>query len=380
MPLRRIEFFAVAAGFILLWAILLVSLARPADLRALNRAAEPRPDFSLLAFSDADYRARWTGWFTDKLVLAGPAREIDRIIEQRLFSDTADSRVIDGLDGWLYLNRDHGDVSLLPSGDGAREAAAIDGVVSALEALGARGVTARFALAPHKPGVYPQYLPPASRERVEAERTHRKRLLSQLDGPAGARMIDVFDAMAAKAGAAGLYLKTDTHWSAHGAAVMAEALVDSLAPGLWETAVVAEAGRARFMPDLVRLQGGEAREDRPVLDVTRPGVQVERAPRPGEGAWIERSRASGPDGALLGELVVIGDSYANELIPLLAPFFEAVRFVHVQRLETPEARDALAGADLVFIQIVERHMLTPPPDGLAGLGARIEAALEDGGS
>ncbi|MEQ8404701.1 MAG: hypothetical protein RKE49_06350 [Oceanicaulis sp.] len=383
MRLRKLEFAAVLAGFALLWLVLIVSIARPADMRALNRAAEPRPGLSPLAFADAEYRSRWTGWFTDKLVLAGAARRANRVIETRVFADAASGRVIAGEDGWLFLNRDNPSVSLLPGGGGGRDARTLDGVAAALARLDAAGIDARFALAPHKPSIYPDRLPAPVRETQAAEAARRTALMAQLKQAHGAQMVDVFAAMAARAREAELYLPRDTHWSDRGAAVMARALVNAFKPDLWDEDAVRPGGFEDYVPDLERLQGSTAPRRKPVLEVNRSAVRVTPLPAP-EGApfWWSRITADGPDGALLGPITLVGDSYAQGLMKFLAPYFSETRFVHIDALETPEAADLLSGAEHVAVVIVERHLLAPAPHGPAGLGARLDAALggEGGGA
>ncbi|MGJ3232014.1 MAG: alginate O-acetyltransferase AlgX-related protein [Oceanicaulis sp.] len=379
MTLRMIERAAVLAGFAVLWLVLIASILRPADMRALNRAAEPRPDFALAAFGDPDYRARWTGWFTDKLVLGGAARQANVAIERLVFSDAAGSRVVAGADGWLFLNRTSANANLLPGTDGAREQAAFEGAVGALDVLSARGIDARFALAPHKPSIYPQHLPDYLQASQAAEARNRAALMDRLVEARGAQILDVFDAMADAAGEGGLYLREDTHWSAHGAAIMAEAVIEAFAPGLWETAAIEVAEPVGYTPDLVTLQGGEAEALRPVLDVRRPGVTAGRIPHGADDPpWLLRTAADGPADALLGDLVIVGDSYALELQPLLAPFFATTTIVTMEGLDSEAAAAALAEADHALIHIVERHTLAPAPLGPAGLGARLEAALARG--
>lgn len=370
--IRKLEAGLVIAGFVVLLAVLVVSLARPADTRALNRLPTERPPFEPAGLFQDSYRAQLTGWLTDKLLLAGPARWANAAIETRIFHDAGSDLVIRGQEGWLFLNASI--ERLLPSRDMSRETAAVEGIVSALGVLEAQGIEARFALAPGKPAIYPQYLPGDLTELADRAAARRAHVMAAADHPG---VIEIFANLRARAIAAPrlLYHPRDTHWNTYGAAVMAEAFMNSVAPQLWLEARLEPLGEPERVPDLVRLQGADTTAPMLRAHAVRPGVSVTFEQGTPEQGFTWRTRASGP-AERLGTLVVIGDSFAFELSRLLGPFFDEVRFVPVGELEAHGAGGAFEDMDLVFIQIVERHLLRGAPHGPEGLGERLSYVLQ----
>lgn len=373
---RKLEAGLVIAGFAVLWVILLLSLVSPADTRALNRLPAERPGLELTGVFEESYRSAWTAWLTDKLMLAGPARRANAAIENEIFRDAGSRLVVRGEEGWLYLRAS---IDLLLPGQGnSREEAAVEGIRSALTVLRDEGFQARLAFAPNKVTIYPEHLPDGLAGLSALASAHRSGVLAELEAelaPAG--LISVFAAMEERGQAAPhlLYNPRDTHWNSHGAAVMAEAFVRSLAPDLWTSGSLRAGSEVRRVPDLVQLQGGSDEVAMVRAAIERPGISVTFETGSPEDGFSWRTQARGP-GERHGVLVLIGDSFAFELHRLLAPYFDEVRFVPIGELEAHGDGGAFEGAQIVFVQIVERHLLRGAPHGPERLGRRLANALQ----
>jgi len=377
MKLRRLEQIAMIAAGAGLALAGVASLFAPADTQGLNRLPAERPAFSIMRLNDEAYRSAWSDYLADKLVLASLARRANLQTEVRLFNDAAADAVIRGREGWLYYRLALG--APLPPSDPGRADAALAGAVEAVAALERAGLDTRFALAPDKPGQYPQFLPPRERDVASAALAYRNALRPRFAAALGARWLDVFDAMEA-AIAADLdrlyYLREDTHWSDLGAAVMAEAVLQAFAPGMWDEAALLPIGANSYSPDLLLMQGERAERSYDRYAVRRPGVEVERINGARAQGWTRRYVARSAGAPLAGRLVIIGDSFANPLAPLLAPYFEELHWIEMHSFNPQLAGPIIADADFALVMIVERHVLEPSPLGPAGLGQLMAQALE----
>lgn len=132
--------------------------------------------------------------------------------------------VVVGRDGWLFSSEELQPVD--PTGRLLESA--VDRIVEARDLLAARGIGLVVALVPTKASVYPQHLgralSPGLRARYEAVRGALARR--------GVEAPDLRTPLAGASAAADVFLRTDTHWTAEGAAVAAGALAGAIRPVL----------------------------------------------------------------------------------------------------------------------------------------------------
>ncbi len=367
----RIETGIVAVILGLMALAGLVSLLTAPDTRDINRAPAPFPGVqaNLLAESSRD---AWRDYLGDKLVLRRALRALNAAIEDDLFGDPPSARVIEGEDGWLFL--DDALSNLIPLA-GTRDPQPVAAAVRDVHAvLAAAGFEARIAFAPHKPSIETDRLPEGVRHRAVIAARQRDAVRAALSGWPG--FLDLMPILqAARAGAGRpVYLPRDSHWNDFGAIAAARALVESLEPGLWnDAAVSARPVDLAYAPDLPRLQGRPEEGLRPVIAVERPGVTVSGPGDPGGAVQVWRSESAGPP---LGPvLVVIAVIYGEAVVPKLAPWFSEVRYVRLSAFDAQAHASVFDGAGAVYVQIVERHMFEDPPHGARGLAGRLQAAL-----
>ncbi|MGH7756117.1 MAG: alginate O-acetyltransferase AlgX-related protein, partial [Vulcanimicrobiaceae bacterium] len=132
--------------------------------------------------------------------------------------------VIVGNDGWLYPAWEHIDgIPVAAVQDSANAVAAVH------ELLARRGIALCVALAPSKARIYPNFLPAGTAPSVEFE-SHYPRVM-ELFGTAGVRAPDVLAPMLELRANERLYMRTDSHWTGHGAELAAEQTAAALAAG-----------------------------------------------------------------------------------------------------------------------------------------------------
>ena len=133
--------------------------------------------------------------------------------------------VLVGTDGWLYSSEE-----LVPLEESGRLlSSAVERIVEVRDFLAGRGITLVVALVPTKASVYPQHL---GRHALSPGLRGRYALVRAELAARGIAAPDLHAPLAAASRDAEVFFRTDTHWTARGAAVAAEALADVIRPEL----------------------------------------------------------------------------------------------------------------------------------------------------
>ena len=223
----------------------------------------------------------------------------------------------------------------------------IAAIRDAVEANGGRFV---FTVAPNKNTLIPEAMPgrfPAAHENANLER------LVPLLEEAGICYVNLREVLD---GDPTLYYKTDSHWTARGAALAADALLRALGrdSGYAEGPFREE---GMHVGDLYQMlyPVGKGRETELVY---APGLryETESDPRGGNAVTIRTSSADGQ-----GSLYCRRDSFGIALYPYLADAFSEAEFSRSADY-SPEAFADLS-ADVVLLEIVERNLSMLLPDG-----------------
>jgi alginate O-acetyltransferase complex protein AlgJ len=168
--------------------------------------------------------------------LLGPSRTVWGVIDLLLFGQGRPG-VLVGREGWLYSAEEFDVVADAP----AAIAAWTGAIAEAAALLAQHDIELVVALVPSKAGMVPDFapapLPDAARSRYETA-------LGELRA-SGVVAPDLRLALAAAAGDGPVYLRTDTHWTPHGAAAAARAIARAVGErttfdGLGEQAFVTE--------------------------------------------------------------------------------------------------------------------------------------------
>lgn len=267
------------------------------------------------------------------------------------------TRVDEGKHGWLYL-ADEFTAACSPTVPVERAVTAWRRLVSIVRASGRRAVV---LVAPDKGSIYPEHVSLGHRTGACARRG-KERLWNLLERTAHSDdVIPLRRALLSRKRRSRklLYSRTDSHWNQRGATTLVEAALRRVGGrvGVARGEIV-ERGNVSFTGDLTTLLGDPQTE-------TGPRLEVHRSAR------ARRVR---------GRTVYVLDSFGDIVNPQLIPYIEQFRRVP---WDTPPRQllDAIAGADTVIFQVVERDFTVLPSAGgelspafLRGLRARLSIA------
>lgn len=327
----------------------------PPDLGENRALAEwPAPPRSLsqaLAFPDAANAA-----LEDRFGLRAPLSRAYAELSQGVRSpgDT----VVVGREGWLFFAGD----SSVENYRGFRPASSqwVEGwfaqILAVQAAAEASGASFYLLTPPNKSRVYPEHMPAAFGPPSPLRRLNALRADPRM---ADLAWVDAESALLAVKGEGLAYRPLDTHWTmrgAHAAFLAFEAAYGCAQPTGCDRLPLRAVSFDDAGGDLARMAGFEADAASMIVDValTDPSPGAERVLEDAENP-IFRTRiftgrhADGP------RLVLIGDSFADALLPFLRERFGEVVLVHHQ-LGRADIEYALSfEPDVVLLEMVERY-------------------------
>lgn len=330
MPGRpRLRDRAVSVAFVVLLAIPGIGLVigvRPPLIE--NRAAATIPAVTIRALSEPDFFAAVDKAVNDAFPLRAIAVEVRAAIDYGLLHGSPNSEVIVGRDAWLFLAGEirpkclwHSD-EILQTWDSFAAALARD------------GIDARFAIVPDKHVAYPEMLPSAihpddpcttgERPAMEVGMRERPTTVDLWAPVLGAPKSDV-----------PLYFERDSHWTETGAMPAIRALVESLEPGLWDSAPPAQAGPQTFVGDLSLMVGLPSSQRAPTFE--RPGVSLSRTTVPtsldarGQRP-VQRFTTGGTQAVVPGRTLILYDSFFGKVQDDVASWFAESVWLHIDDL------------------------------------------------
>lgn len=326
---------------------------RPAALEARRVATLPRLDADSLG-EPATYAAI-DRWLADRFPARNQAVGAHAAIDYGLLGGSTTPNVIVGRDGWLFTRTELEPVCTFTPD---QVLAALDRVAAALSE---RGLDVRLIVPPDKHTIYPDEVVSGS-GLGEACTDDRRAAMGAGMATRPADAIELWAQIAAERAAhpdKPLYFRQDTHWTPLGAVIATRALVESLAPGVWDETQMPVEGFASYNTDLSRIMGLPAKERLPRL-VVRPGVDVERT-TVSTNVDLKNARDIGhytvdPAAvAVEGRTLILYDSFFRTNERRIAPWFRDSVWVHTSDLEeSPELAADLPAFDHVIIERVER--------------------------
>jgi hypothetical protein len=356
----------VSVGFVVALLVPGVGLAagiRPVDLEGRPRATLPPLDTRSLG--EPSTYAAIDRWLADRFPGRNEAVGAHAAIDYGVLGGSTTPNVIVGRDGWLFTRTE-----LEPVCDFTAEKVlgALDRTAAALEA---RGMELRLIVPPDKHAIYPEQVVPGS-GLGEACSDERRSAMEAGMAARTEHAIELWTRIAACRAAdpaTPLYFKQDTHWTPLGAMIATKALVESLAPGVWDDAQMPVEGFASYDTDLSRLIGLPRKERVPKL-VVRPGVGLERTTVPTRvklksardiGHYVVDRTAK----AVEGRTLIIYDSYFRTNERRIAPWFRDSVWVHADDLKrSPELVADLPSFDRVIVERAERSVYDIDLDAL----------------
>ncbi len=268
------------------------------------------------------------------------------------------STVLVGQDGWLYLTGEFYK-ECYPETPPAEVIQGLQRLQAILAATGRRLV---LTLAPDKSTAEPAYLPDPWPD--EACASQAKKQTYQLLSDAG--LTGYVDSLALieqhqTAERRDYYLRKDTHWNGVAAATVAQALVARLSPGL-----LADTRQhdwiGTYTGDLTTLLGTPTPDQGLDASIERTGVVVTTDPDPVAGVQSAETTAQSTVAPLApGRTLLVGDSFAESLIPQLAPFFHDLVWIHdgdVREVPLTVAQDIQSSRSVIVVWN-ERYFADP---------------------
>jgi alginate O-acetyltransferase complex protein AlgJ len=231
--------------------------------------------------------------------------------------------------------------------------------------LAARGIAYVVVVVPEKFTIYPEHLPGWIARSPQPTPYDRVRDAVKKDGSVA--FVDLRPALRAAKARERVYYQTDSHWNFNGARVGYETMMKAVQEALpGKLATIAPAGRPAYTPgvdfysgDLIQMLGlpGRIREDdvAPLGRVFADGAnRCARRTDKDEFPGFEFYACDKPG---LPRAVVLRDSMAIPLIPLLSENFSRVAYVSNHALDL--AMIEREKPDIVIEELVERNLHAP---------------------
>lgn len=355
------------ATVITAWLLILLCLPAIAALfgnRATNLegAVPPTlPKFELGRALDTKYYNQVNSWLAFNDPLRDEAIGLNGRIDLNIFHESPHPEVTYGRDGWVYTV---GDSILAACKPGSPTPAATRHKATQLRELAATAKIPLFvSITPDKSYVESEHFP-TGRFDWDCIKRYNEQMRSEFDTDRPNWIIDnwaAVDGVVKRDGVA--FYKTDSHLAPPARLATAKALIDTLQPGLWDDSVIRDQGTRTRGTDLTRLMGLPDTEQVHSYAVERPGVTVtpkvpvvgsDQAAKPDE---LVLYKATGAP-VISGKTVVVHDSQYEMTAGDLTPWFESLEFVQWTQIGSKGAIKALAGADRIIIETVQR--LAPP--------------------
>ncbi len=308
---------------------------------AANQVLAPRPElrdrdgaWNLSVLSDS------ADWLADHFALRQQLVSLWGRLNTALLRTSPEEQVILGREGWLYFSPTLPDYTGQSLSEEELEAVAshLARIQAEAESRGARFL---LAVAPNKNSLYPQYMPAAYPENHAESNWEKLRPLLDAEGVA---YVDLFSLPLP-------YYRTDTHWTAEGAAMAADKLLASLGRESAYAAGPFAEGELRPGDLYEMLYPAGSGAEREIL--CQLGLDFDHLNDPREGNAIT-IRTEGGDA---GSLYCWRDSFGVALYPYLADAFGQACFSRSTDYTLPEG-----DYDVVILEIVERSIPNLVPD------------------
>jgi hypothetical protein len=351
---KRLEIWTISALFAAMITIPVVIFAvgvRPEPNQ--NRPPTPLPELSVAGILDRDLTPQLDAYLEDAVIIAPGAAAAQAWTDVAL-GDSPSPKVTLGQSGWLYYTLSLNKPCIAP----AEVDDFADRIARAERIVNATGRNLVVAIAPDKATIIPEFLP----EDDDSCVAEVAQVLSELDEPQA--LLTIWDEMRrARANDRPIYFRLDTHWTHAGAAVMAEAIVETLAPGGWDPAAVRQVATVDHEGDLTVLLGLPSTEPTDELATVLTGTEQSEAVRAlftATGAEYEGARAvdfsTTGKPIVAGHTLVLHDSFGWSLTPMLSPYFESVAFIRDNDPGTIALHDDVVAASTIVDVVVQRSI------------------------
>lgn len=259
-----------------------------------------------------------------------------------LLHSSVDEQVLLGREGWLYYSSTLDDYAGTRLSDAELEQIAQN--LAEIQAYAeSQGLSFVFTVAPNKNSLYPEYMPGAIENRHE--NANLPALLPYLRRY-GVRYVDLYSLFE---GGELQYYRTDSHWTARGAATAADELLAAMERASSYAAGDFGSGGVH-KGDLYEMLYPAARgAEEELVYLGELSYSCQNDPNGGNAITIRTE-----NGAAEGALLCWRDSFGNSLYPYLADSFGTALFSRAASYDF--TRYDIRDYDVVLIEIVERNL------------------------
>jgi hypothetical protein len=324
---------------------------RPENLE--NRQPAPLPPVSAERLLDLEFYSALDRHISDTFPMKTAAVRVRAGLELgALRSSPASYHVVVGNGDWLYFDQE-----VFPPcvRNAAQTLEQLDRVAAAFRSA---DVPFRMVIAPDKRTIHPEGIPYGLRYESCTDRLRSRFRAGMELRPA--TMTDLWaPLLEARARSPGqrLYWLRNSHWEPVGAITALPALIEALAPGVWDADAVVVDGIVTDQGDLARLAGLPQSEQAPRVQVRR-ALALERrtiATSDVPGRETIRYIATGTDPVVPGRTLIVYDSFFGVVRDLIVPWFQESVWLHVGDLSSrPAIVNELPDFDRIIVERVER--------------------------
>lgn len=359
----RMAVLALALLFFTTPALAYLAGARAQQIE--NRALTPRPSLSE-GWQVFPQLNRWT---SDHLPLRSNAVSANASIDQGVFDElpaygtSGRSDVVAAHGGWLFYAQDLA-WACTPQASVPSILANANRLASIVRSTGARYV---LLVPPDKTSIETAELP--SRYPNKACSTAAKQAFwSQIEASPPQGYADLYRPLQQLRAQLGrpVYKSKDTHWAPVSGALYARAVVDAIAPGLWQPKDLVPTGPQKALGDLTRFTGIEADNTFDGYEVRRPGVMAYPAIPyvPGASGKLGTAgilgRTTGASTLYTGRTLTLADSFNGVSQFLVSPYFARMTSVSINAApKSPrDVARLILSSKAVVVESVERGLAT----------------------
>ena len=334
---------------------------------------------------NAEFTRQFDDYFTDNFAFRSDMITMHARLSGGVFGESVSDQVIIGKDGWLFFTptlNDYKKADTLSDNEIYRICRILQ---IQKDCLAAAGVDFIFTVAPNKASIYGEYMP--DRYAVIGSQSNVEKLYAALNS-AGFDYLDLHALL--RAGGEALYHKLDTHWNNAGAMIAYNALLSRVRQTHPEFAYDTYEDRTPTLEYTWRGDLGgmlyptaDMRDAQYEYDIEQEYTSARKI-RSLEDLTIQTTCESGQL-----DLLMLRDSFANALIPLVSNAFASVTY---SRAVPYDYGFLTEDTDVVVLEIVERNLpdlvekapLMPAPQisldaAVVPAELRMDATAEDEG-
>ncbi|MCL2749556.1 MAG: hypothetical protein FWE96_00895 [Coriobacteriia bacterium] len=340
---RKGALYVFAVLFLVLCLVPFVGMIWTDDAPATDE--DSRSAFPALQEEDGSYNLYFLSnlgdYFEDHFAYRNLAIDANARLRAGIFKTSPTEQVIVGRDGWLFYGNTLSDFrASAPLSE--REIHNITFNLSLMQGYtNAMGAEFVVTIAPNKNSLYPAYMP----YYLPGAQNNNMALLGASLAAEEVNYLNLFELFGTQSEE--LYFQTDTHWTTEGALLVTDALLAASRKS--KVTVAPEAEEATMTGDLERMLYPITAGTEQSTAYTTGNWQFTGASTSVEDD-IATTSSTGGDGSLL----MFRDSFANTLIPYLAPEFSRAEFSKMIPYNFTQIADLKPS--VVIVERAERHI------------------------